>query len=364
MKFSVVDGRIFNPGDLSWDGFRALAEVTVTNFETEPPLAAVIDCLQGSQGAMLRQRVVKRELLEACPELKFIDLTSTGYDQVDRETLDYAARHGVTICNIPAYGTPAVAQHTFALLLELCNQVGHYDRAVKAGRWGESGDFCLWDRPMAELWGKTMGIVGLGSIGQAVAAIAHGFGMKLLADEQHKKPCAVPVEFVPREELFARADVISLHCPLTEGSRQMIRAERIAGMKPGVLLLNTARGGLLNEADVARALETGQLGGLGVDVAATEPIPPDSPLLRAPNCIITPHVAWVPKETRQRCWTLRWRTSAAIWRAARSTSSAGRASCKDYKIKKRRTFCFEGAPLCRPAKTRSPLTPPRWLGLY
>ena len=271
MKFSVVDGRIFNPGDLSWDGFRALAEVTVTNFETEPPLAAVIDCLQGSQGAMLRQRVVKRELLEACPELKFIDLTSTGYDQVDRETLDYAARHGVTICNIPAYGTPAVAQHTFALLLELCNQVGHYDRAVKAGRWGESGDFCLWDRPMAELWGKTMGIVGLGSIGQAVAAIAHGFGMKLLADEQHKKPCAVPVEFVPREELFARADVISLHCPLTEGSRQMIRAE-----------------------------ETGQLGGLGVDVAATEPIPPDSPLLRAPNCIITPHVAWVPKETRQR----------------------------------------------------------------
>lgn len=300
MKFSVVDGRIFNPGDLSWDGFRALAEVTVTNFETEPPLAAVIDCLQGSQGAMLRQRVVKRELLEACPELKFIDLTSTGYDQVDRETLDYAARHGVTICNIPAYGTPAVAQHTFALLLELCNQVGHYDRAVKAGRWGESGDFCLWDRPMAELWGKTMGIVGLGSIGQAVAAIAHGFGMKLLADEQHKKPCAVPVEFVPREELFARADVISLHCPLTEGSRQMIRAERIAGMKPGVLLLNTARGGLLNEADVARALETGQLGGLGVDVAATEPIPPDSPLIRAPNCIITPHVAWVPKETRQR----------------------------------------------------------------
>lgn len=153
---------------------------------------------------------------------------------------------------------------------------------------------------MAELWGKTMGIVGLGSIGQAVAAIAHGFGMKLLADEQHKKPCAVPVEFVPLEELFARADVISLHCPLAEGSRQMIRAERIAGMKPGVLLLNTARGGLLNEADVARALETGQLGGLGVDVAATEPIPPDSPLLRAPNCIITPHVAWVPKETRQR----------------------------------------------------------------
>lgn len=162
MKFSVVDGRIFNPGDLSWDGFRALAEVTVTNFETEPPLAAVIDCLQGSQGAMLRQWVVKQELLEACPELKFITLTSTGYDQVDREALDYAARHGVTICNIPAYGASAVAQHTFALLLELCNQVGHYDRAVKRGCWGFSGDFCFWDRPMAELWDQDHGHRGFG----------------------------------------------------------------------------------------------------------------------------------------------------------------------------------------------------------
>lgn len=300
MKFSVVDGRIFDPGDLNWEGFQALAEVTVTNFEKEPSLAQVIACLQDSQGAMLRQRGVKREVLEACPELKFIDLTSTGYDQVDRETLDYAARHGVTICNIPSYGTPAVAQHTFALLLELCNQTGHYDQTVKKGRWGASGDFCFWDRPMAELWGKNMGIVGLGSIGQTVAAIAHGFGMKILADESHKKLCAVPVEFVHQEELFARADVISLHCPLTESNRGMIGAARIARMKCGALLLNTARGGLLNEADVARALESGQLGGLGADVAATEPIPADSPLLRAPNCILTPHVAWVPKETRQR----------------------------------------------------------------
>lgn len=309
MKFSVVDGRIFNPGDLSWDGFRALAEVTVTNFETEPPLAAVIDCLQGSQGAMLRQRVVKRELLEACPELKFIDLTSTGYDQVDRETLDYAARHGVTICNIPAYGTPAVAQHTFALLLELCNQVGHYDREVKAGRWGESGDFCLWDRPMAELWGKTMGIVGLGSIGQAVAAIAHGFGMKLLADEQHKKPCAVPVEFVPREELFARADVISLHCPLTEETHHMIDDAAVEQMKKGVVIVNTSRGGLIDTESLINGIKVGIVGAACLDVYEEEgdlfyedfsgSVIQDDKLVRLiamPNVIVTSHQAFLTKE--------------------------------------------------------------------
>lgn len=301
MKLVIIDGHIINPGDVSWAGFEKLGELSVWNNESEPDAATIIQELQGAQAAMMRQTAVRREVLEACPELKFITLTSTGYDQLSPELLRYARERGITICNIPSYGTPAVAQHAFALLLELCNLVGKHDRAIREGRWGRTGDFCFWDGTLMELNGKTLGVVGLGAIGQAVARIARGFGMHVLAYSPHvRQEYAELVEFVEIEQLYHRSDVISLHCPLKRENREMICEASIAQMKDGAILINTARGGLLREADVAKALASGKLGGVGVDVVSQEPIQEDNPLLHAPNCIITPHLAWVPKETRQR----------------------------------------------------------------
>lgn len=301
MKIVIIDGHIINPGDVSWAGFEKLGELSVWRNDSEPDAETLIRELQGAQAAMMRQTAVRREVLEGCPELKFITLTSTGYDQLSPELLNDARERGITICNIPSYGTPAVAQHAFALLLELCNRVGRHDREVREGRWGSKGDFCFWDGALTELSGKTLGVVGLGAIGQAVARIARGFGMHVLAYSPHIRPeYAELVEYVDIGQLYHRSDVISLHCPLKQENREMICKESIAQMKDGAMLINTARGGLLREADVAEALASGKLGGVGVDVVSKEPIQGDNPLLGAPNCVITPHLAWVPRETRQR----------------------------------------------------------------
>ena len=221
-----------------------------------------------------------------------IGILATGYNIVD--TAACKAR-GIPVCNVPGYSTMAVAQMTFALLLEMCQQVGQHSRAVFAGQWQNNADFCFWNTPLTELAGKTFGIVGYGAIGRAVGEIAKAFGMELLVTARREKEGHVSLE-----ELLRRSDIISLHCPQTADNLQMINAETLAMMKPGAILLNTARGGLIDEEAVAEALKTGRLAWYGADVVSREPITADNPLLSAPNCFLSPHIAWAPTQTRQR----------------------------------------------------------------
>ena len=242
--------------------------------------------------------LITREILLACPSVKYVGVLATGYNVVDTA----AARElGVTVTNVPAYSTACVAQMVFALLLELCHRTGHHSDSVHAGRWNGCADFCYWDFPLTELAGKTMGIVGYGSIGRAVAKIARAFGMEVLAcGGAHP---VVSDEFVAGatlEQVLSQSDVISLHCPLNDRSREMINARSIAGMKDGVLLINTARGPLVAEADLRAALDSGKVAGAGLDVLCQEPPREGSPLIGAPNCIITPHIAWAPVQARTR----------------------------------------------------------------
>ena len=297
MKAVILESYVMEEGDLDWSGVKALVPDTVsyvrTAYEEIAPRIGDADIV------LLNKCRMDEEILQQCPNLKWVGIIATGTDNLD---LEACRRHGVAVANVPGYSTYSVAQMTFSLLLAICQCAQRYDRAVKDGYWqlGIPAEYGL--LPQVELLGKTFGIYGYGSIGRQTARIAKAFGMEVLVCTRTVRPAyAVDgVEFVDFDTLLARSDVLSLHCPATPATRGLVSREALAKMKPGAILLNTARGGLLNEADVARALETGQLGGLGVDVAATEPIPPDSPLLRAPNCIITPHVAWVPKETRQR----------------------------------------------------------------
>lgn len=301
MRIVVSNPQIYDRGDLSWAGFEESGQVEFCQGSPDTIATELPQRLQGVQCAMLHQQTINKALLDACPELRFITLCSTGYDSISPEVLRLARERDVTISNIPAYGTASVAQHTMALLLELTNHAAAYDALVREGRWGASHSFCLWDRPLMELEGKTMGILGFGRIGRSVARIAAGLGMRVLSCSDHLHPEDLAlVERVSREELFRRSDVVSLHCPLTPENRGLINRQTIAQMKDGAILLNTARGGLICDADVAEALIDGKLGGVGLDVMAAEPIQPDNPLLRAPNCLITPHIAWIPRESRQR----------------------------------------------------------------
>lgn len=301
MKTVIVDGYIINPGDVSWDGFKTFGEMVIFERLTEDNRSEILRELSTADAAMLRHTMIDEKILEACPSLRFVTLTSTGYDRLTPECLRYARERNVTICNVADYGTPAVSQHAFALLLELCNRVGAHDAAVKRGRWGANGDFCFWDYPLTELDRKTIGIIGFGQIGRAVARMAKGFGMHVLTYSAHIRPEFQNLaEYVSMDELFCRSDVISLHCPLKPETKEIINRKSIAKMKDGVFLINTARGGLLCEADVAEALNRGKIGGAGLDVVAEEPICAENPLLYARNCLITPHQAWAPKETRQR----------------------------------------------------------------
>ena len=226
-----------------------------------------------------------------------MSILATGYNIVD---LAAAKRRGITVCNVPGYSTRAVVQMTFALLLEICQQVGLHSGAVHTGRWQTCPDFCFWDRPLIELDGKTMGIVGYGAIGSAVGTVAQALGMKLLVTARHEKPVPEGARFVSLPELLAQSDVVSLHCPQTAENARMIDAGALAQMKDGAILLNTARGGLLDEQAVADALRSGKLLAAGMDVVSAEPIRADNPLLTAPNCFLTPHIAWAPLETRRR----------------------------------------------------------------
>ena len=295
MKIVVLDGHALNPGDLSWDCLRQFGEVTVYD---RTPEDMVVNRIGDADIILLNKVVITADILDRCPSIKLICVLATGYNVVD---CNAAQQRGIPVCNVPAYGTDAVAQFTFALLLEICHQVGHHDRAVHAGRWAESPDFCFWDTPQMELAGKTIGIIGFGRIGRAVGRIARAFGMKVLAYNRSRCPEGAAIgEYVTLEELLQRSDVVSLHCPLTAENRHMINKDTIRMMKDGAILLNTARGPLVDEQALCDALSDGKLRFAAADVAAVEPIPTDSPLLRAPNCILTPHMAWAPVESRQR----------------------------------------------------------------
>lgn len=294
MKIVILDAYAANPGDLSWDEFAALGELTVYDRTAQEDAAARI----GDAEAVFINKVrLTDDIFAACPNLKLVSILATGYNIVD---LAAAKRRGITVCNVPGYSTRAVVQMTFALLLEICQQVGLHSGAVHMGRWQTCPDFCFWDRPLIELDGKTMGIVGYGAIGSAVGTVAQALGMKLLVTARHEKPVPEGARFVSLPELLAQSDVVSLHCPQTAENARMIDAGALAQMKDGAILLNTARGGLLDEQAVADALRSGKLLAAGMDVVSAEPIRADNPLLTAPNCFLTPHIAWAPLETRRR----------------------------------------------------------------
>ncbi len=293
-KIVVLDGYTLNPGDLSWDGLKQLGEVTVYDRTSRQDTAARI----GDAPVVLTNKTpISREVLEACPNLRYIGVLATGYNVVD---VDAAKERGITVTNIPTYGTAAVAQYTFALLLELCHQAGMHSESVHGGKWQENGDFCYWLTPQMELDGKTIGIIGFGRIGKAVARIALAFGMKVLVYDQYFQKGEMEVSDVELDDLLKNSDVITLHCPLTKENQGLICAENIAKMKDGVLLLNDARGGLVEEQALAEALRSGKVAGAAVDVVSEEPISGRNPLLSAPNCIITPHIAWASLEARRR----------------------------------------------------------------
>ena len=296
MKIVVLDGTGVNPGDLSWDCLQACGDLTV--YDKTPTDELTIERLQGADIAITNKTPIHGAILDACPSVKLICVLATGYNVID---CDAAAQRGIPVCNVPDYGTSAVAQFTFALLLEVCHQIGHHDRVVHQGKWTECPSFCFWDTPQMELAGKTLGIIGFGRIGQAVAKIASALGMNVLAHSRTAKPGFEALcRFVSLEELLRSADIITIHCPLTPQTQALINKETLSIVKDGAILLNTSRGAVLDEAAVAEALTAGKLKAAAVDVACIEPIPADSPLLHAPNCIITPHMAWSPAESRQR----------------------------------------------------------------
>ena len=295
MKIVILDGHAVNPGDVSWDCFRQFGDVTVYEFTQEHQ---IIERIGDAEIVMTNKTPLTAEAFAACPNIKLVCVLATGYNVVDCQA---AKERGIPVCNVPTYGTAAVAQFTFSLLLEICNAVGVHNDAVHRGDWASSPHFCFWNTPQMELAGKTLGIIGFGRIGRAVGRIARAMGMQVIAYNRSRHPEGEEIgEYVDLDTLLARSDIISLHCPLTAENAELICKDTLSKMKDGAILLNTARGGLLNEQDVADALRCGKLRYAAVDVVSKEPIDPNNPLLTAPNCIITPHMAWAPIESRQR----------------------------------------------------------------
>lgn len=293
MKIVILDGYAANPGDLSWEAIASQGDLTV--YERTAP-EDVIARIGDAEAIYTNKTVISEAVMDACPNLKLISVLATGYNVVD---LAAASAHGITVCNVPAYSTRDVAQLTFALLLEICHHVGHHAETVREGRWTSCKDFCYWDYAPIALYGKTLGIIGFGQTGQAVAKLAKAFGMNVLVNTRTIRDCP-EVTFCDLDTLLAQSDVVTLHCPLTDKTERMIRKETIAKMKDGAILLNTGRGPLIDEQDVAAALKSGKLSALGADVVSKEPISADNPLLTAPNCYLTPHIAWATKDARTR----------------------------------------------------------------
>ena len=298
MKIVVLDGYTENPGDISWAPLEALGEVTVYDRTslTESPLIA--ERIGDAEIAVTNKTPLTRAVIDACPNLRAIAVLATGYNVVDTA---YAREKNIPVMNVPVYGTDNVAQYAIALLLEACSQVGHHDRSVHAGDWTRSIDFCYWQKPLIEVSGKTAGIIGFGRIGMAVARILRAMNVRVLAYSRTERPEGRELaDYVPLDDLIAQSDFIFLHCPLTPETEGIINAANIARMKDGVIIVNNGRGQLVVEADLAAVLTSGKVAYAVVDVASTEPIRADNPLLSAPNCIITPHISWATKEARER----------------------------------------------------------------
>lgn len=298
-KIVVLDGYAENPGDLSWDGLGALGELTVYDRTSLIDEQEVIDRISDAQIVIVNKTPISEKILQECPAISYIGVLATGYDVVNVEA---AKRRGIPVTNIPTYGTAAVSQFAIALLLEICHHIGHHSEAVRKGRWEQCPDWCFWDYPLIELAGKTMGIIGYGRIGRSTGKIAQAMGMKVLAFDKQQDNLlqSENCRYADLPELLQMSDVIALHCPLLPETEGIINRDTISKMKNGVIIINNSRGQLIVEADLREALENGKVAAAGLDVAATEPIRSDSPLLGAPNCFITPHISWASKESRAR----------------------------------------------------------------
>lgn len=296
MKIVVLDGYTLNPGDISWEGMEAFGEVTVYD---RTKAEEVVERIGDAEVVYTNKTPITKETMDACPGMKFIGVLATGYNIVD---VAAAKEKGIPVSNIPTYGTAAVSQFAIALLLELCHHIGEHSDAVKAGEWTSNPDWCFWKYPLVELAGKNMGIIGFGRIGQDTGKIAQALGMKVLAYDAFKRPEleSDTCKYVDLDTLLAESDVISLHCPLFPDTEGIINKDTIAKMKDGVMIINDSRGPLIVEQDLRDALDSGKVAGAALDVVSTEPIQMDNPLLGAKNVILTPHIAWAPKESRQR----------------------------------------------------------------
>ncbi len=299
MKIVVLDGYTLNPGDLDWKGLETIGDCTVYDRTSLTDVQEAINRIGDAEIVFTNKTPMPKSLFDACPNIKFVGVLATGYNVVD---VNAAKDKGVIVTNIPTYGTAAVGQFTIALLLEICHHIGHHNNAVHEGKWENNADWCFWDYPLIELDGKTIGIIGYGRIGQATGKIAQALGMKVLAYDEYKNPNLVTetCKYAELDELLKESDVIALHCPLFPSTQGIISKENIAKMKDGVIILNDSRGPLIVEEDLAEALNSGKVAAAGLDVVSSEPIKGNNPLLKAKNCIITPHIAWAPKESRKR----------------------------------------------------------------
>ena len=294
MKICVLDGYALNPGDLSWDALEELGKCEIFD---RTPREEVVARATGADVVITNKAVVGQAEIAALKGLRFIGVTATGFNVVD---VGSAKEHGVVVSNVPGYGTRSVAQHVFALILELTQHVGAHSEAAGGMGWAQANDWCFWNSPLVELDGLTLGIMGYGAIGSAVAEIGAAFGMKVLATVSHRRRKPAYVEDATVHGVFSRSDVVTLHCPLTDETKNLVNAERLASMKASAFLINTARGPLVDEAALAAALNEGRLAGAGLDVLSQEPPSVDNPLLTARNCIVTPHMAWATRAARSR----------------------------------------------------------------
>jgi glycerate dehydrogenase len=298
MKIVVLDGYTLNPGDLDWASLEELGNLVVYD-RTEQKLEEILNRIGDAEIVLTNKVLLTKETLDKAPNLKYIGVTATGYNVVDTE---YAKKKNIIVTNVPTYSTQSVAQFTMGLLLEMCHHIGKHNEEVKNGVWSKSQDFCFWNSPLIELQGKIIGIVGFGKIGQATSKLAQAFGLKVLVYSRTVKPEleSETCRFVSLNELLGSSDIISLHCPLLDSTNGIICASNISKMKEGVMIINTSRGGLVVEKDLSQALNSGNVYAAAVDVVSEEPIKESNPLLNAENCIITPHIAWAPKEARTR----------------------------------------------------------------
>lgn len=297
MKLVILDAYVENPGDLNWEPLERLGELKLYD-QVAQDADTIVSCIGDAEIVITNKTPITAEIIDRCPQVKMITILATGYNIVD---VEHARKKGIPVCNVPAYGTHAVAQFTIALLLEICSQVALHHKTVREGKWENNPQWCYWECPLIELAGKTMGIIGFGNIGRQVGVLARALGMRVLAYSRSECEEGRAIgEYVDLPTLLAQSDVVSLHCPLFPETEHLINENTIAMMKDGAILLNTGRGGLVVDEHLARALQSGKLYAAGLDVVGYEPILGDNPLLTAPNCIITPHIAWAARECRQR----------------------------------------------------------------